>query len=58
MMVAYVVSAALLISTSLGLFGLAFIVAPVAKATLLVVPVIFTISLAVGFASKRRTWFH
>ncbi len=58
MMGACIVSAALLVSTGLGLFEFGLIVAPIAKATLLVVPAIFTISLAIGFACKRRTWFQ
>lgn len=44
--------------TVIGLVGLTGIVAPIAKAALLLVPTIFAISLAVGFASRRQNWFR
>jgi len=44
-------------ATVLGVFGISWIVAPVAKIALLLIPAIFMISLAVGFLSRRRSWF-
>lgn len=44
--------------TAIGLFGFNDIVAPVAKAAILLVPATFTVSLVIGFASRRRSWFE
>jgi hypothetical protein len=41
-----------------GLVDFAWVIAPVAKAALLVVPVTFMVSLIIGFAGKRRSWFE
>jgi hypothetical protein len=46
------------ITTLIGFFGLTGIVAPIAKAALLLVPAIFTMSLIIGFALRRQHWFR
>jgi uncharacterized membrane protein YtjA (UPF0391 family) len=45
-------------SATVGFFGFTGVVAPIAKVALLLVPAIFTISLIVGFASRKRAWFR
>ena len=42
---------------AISLFGFTGIVAPIAKAAILLVPTTFTVSLVIGFASRRRSWF-
>ncbi len=48
----------LTITAMMGFLGITEIVAPIANAALLVVPAIFMISLAIGFASRRQSWFR
>jgi hypothetical protein len=48
----------LAITAMIGLFGFTGIVAPIAKAAILLVPAIFTVSLVIGFASRRQSWFR
>jgi hypothetical protein len=48
----------LAIAAMMGFFGFAEFVAPIPKAAILWVPAIFTMSLAVGFASRRQRWFQ
>ncbi len=45
-------------TTVVGLMDFAWIVAPLAKATILLVPAIFMLSLIIGFALRRRSWFR
>ena len=40
------------------LFAFTGIVAPIAKAALLLVPAIFTISLVIGFVFRVRSWLE
>ncbi len=39
-------------------FAFTGVVAPIAHATLLLVPTIFTVSLVVGFLFRVRSWFE
>jgi hypothetical protein len=45
------------ITSLIGIFGFGGFVAPVARIVLLTVPAIFAVSLVIGFALRRRTWF-
>ena len=48
----------LAVTVIIGLFGVSWIVAPVAKIAILLVPAIFMVSLAIGFVSRRGSWFQ
>lgn len=41
-----------------AIFGFAEVFGPVARAAVVWVPAIFTVSLLIGFASRRQTWFR
>ena len=45
------------LSALIVFFGFSRIVAPIAHAAVVLVPAIFTISLIIGFASRRHSWF-
>ena len=41
-----------------AVFGFTEVFGPVARAAIVWVPAIFTVSLLIGFASRRQTWFR
>ena len=45
------------VTATISLFGFTSVVTPVAKAAIWFVPATFAVSLVIGFASRRRTWF-
>ena len=45
------------IVAAISLFGFNGIVAPIAKAAIVLVPATFTVSVVIGFASRKRSWF-
>jgi len=47
----------LAVIAAISLFGVFGVLTPVAKASIWFVPAIFAVSLIIGFASRRRTWF-
>lgn len=52
-----IVLAALAVIAAVSLFGFFGIVTPIATTAILLVPATFTVSLVIGFASRRRSWF-
>jgi hypothetical protein len=42
---------------AISLFGFSGVVTPIATAAIWFVPATFAVSLVIGFASRRRTWF-
>jgi hypothetical protein len=57
MRAAAIVLGVLAVTAGVSLFGFFGIVTPIATAALLLIPITFTLSVLVGFASRRRTWF-
>ena len=47
----------LAVIAAISLFGFFGIITPIASATILLVPATFMVSLVIGFASRRRSWF-
>lgn len=41
-----------------AVFGFTEVFGPIARAAVVLVPAIFTVSLLIGFASRRQTWFR
>jgi hypothetical protein len=52
-----IVLAVLAVVAAISLVGVFGIVAPIATAAILLVPATFMVSLVIGFASRRRSWF-
>jgi len=52
-----IVLAVLAVGTAISLVGFFGIVTPIATAAILLVPATFMVSLIIGFASRRRSWF-
>jgi hypothetical protein len=48
----------LAVIAAISLFGFFGVVTPIATATIWFVPMAFTVSLVIGFASRRRSWFR
>jgi len=51
------VLAVLAVLAAFSLFGFFGVVSPVAAAAIFLVPGTFMVSLIIGFASRRRSWF-
>jgi hypothetical protein len=51
------VLAVLAILAAVSLFGFFGVVTPLATAVIFLVPATFMVSLVIGFASHRRSWF-
>jgi len=47
----------LAVIAAISLFGFSDVVTPIATAAIWFVPATFAVSLVIGFASRRRTWF-
>lgn len=47
----------LAVIAAISLFGFFGVVTPIATTTIWFVPATFTVSLVIGFASRRRSWF-
>jgi hypothetical protein len=52
-----IVMAVLAVLGAVSLVGVFGIVTPIATVAILLVPATFMVSLVIGFASRRRTWF-
>jgi hypothetical protein len=52
-----IVLGVLAVVAAISLFGLFGIGAPLAAAAIILVPATFMVSLVIGFASRRRSWF-
>jgi hypothetical protein len=52
-----IVLAVLAVLAAISLVGVFGIVTPIATAAILLVPATFMVSLMIGFASRRRSWF-
>ena len=52
-----IVLAVLAVVAAISLFGLFGIGTPLAAAAITLVPATFMVSLVIGFASRRRSWF-
>ena len=52
-----IVLAVLAVLAAISLFGFYGIVTPLATAAIVLVPATFMVSLVIGFASRRRSWF-
>ena len=52
-----IVLAVLAVGTAISLVGFFGFVTPIATAAILLVPATFMVSLIIGFASRRRSWF-
>ena len=51
------VLAVLAVFAAVSLFGFFGIVSPLAAAAIFLIPATFMVSLIIGFASRRRSWF-
>jgi len=52
-----IVLAVLAVGTAISLVGFFGFVTPIATGAILLVPATFMVSLVIGFASRRRSWF-
>jgi hypothetical protein len=48
----------LTVFAAISVFDFSAIVTPIAKATILFVPAAFMVSLVIGFASRKGSWFR